>query len=84
VNPKERILRSLSFIHTSFKLLDSNNINESVALFYPNSVNMYCELDTEDFEERTKDKNVGMFVKGFTTDPIDVMVNGPEDDLFTN
>ena len=46
--------------------------------YHPDKYCFECDLDTEDFEERMKDINVNMFVKGFTTDPIDVIVNCPE------
>ena len=54
------------------------------ARYHPDKYCFECELDAEDFEERMKDINVNMLVRGFTTDPIDVIVNGPEEDLFEN
>ena len=52
--------------------------------YHPEKYCFECELDVDDFEKRMEDKNVSMFVRGFTADPIEVMINGPEEDLFAN
>ena len=50
--------------------------------YHPEEYSFECDLDAEDFEERMSDRNVSMLVRGFSTDPIDVILNGPEEDLF--
>ena len=50
--------------------------------YHPDKYCFECELDVKDLEKRMEDNNVSMFVKGFTTDPIDVIVNSPEEDMF--
>ena len=52
--------------------------------YHPDKYCFECDLDTEDFEERMKDINVSILVRGFTADPNEVMVNGPEEDMFVD
>lgn len=53
-------------------------------VYRPDKYCFECELEIDDFEKRMEDKNVSMFVRGFTADPIEVMINGPEEDMFAN
>ncbi|MBQ7702072.1 MAG: hypothetical protein IJT54_06685 [Candidatus Methanomethylophilaceae archaeon] len=50
--------------------------------YHPDKYCFEYDLNPDDFEERMQDINVSMFVRGFTTDPIDVIVNCPEEDIF--
>ena len=50
--------------------------------YHPDKYCFEFDLDAEDFGERMEDRSVSMFVRGFTTDPIEVIINGPEEDLF--
>ena len=50
--------------------------------YHPDKYCFECDLDAEDFGRRAEDNGVKMFVRGSTTDPINVIVNGPEEDMF--
>ena len=50
--------------------------------YHPEKYCFECDLDVDNFEKRMEDRNMNMFVKGYTSDPIDVIVNGPEEDIF--
>ena len=51
--------------------------------YHPDKYCFECELDVEEFEKRMTGPDTDIFIRGYCSDPLNVILNGPEEDMFT-